>query len=384
MAVSRRQSTPSAGDRAVQAELDSDKRPVTRMLTVGAKGAERVAHATGVDRALNQAVEEAIVRALRSPAVMRAIERALETHATTAERSSDEIAEVVKRVLESDAAGHIWAEFLASEQAQMLVERIAGAPELRAAIASQGAGLITDMGIRLTKVTEELDDALERRVRPRDHEAETNEAGLATRLVAAGIDLGLLFAAYSLASGVIASIVAAVFGAHLSLVATIIITLVGVIAGGGIFATFWALAGQTPGMRFLSIRLIHDGSRQITLGIAVRRVLALIASVLPLGLGYLAILRDPRRRGWHDRLTGTEVIYDRVERAAPHARAGTETRPVPERAVRSTWREDGAGGATSDPRRAGRSSSAPSRSGSSRTSGSASGSAQQPVNSSLR
>lgn len=50
----------------------------------------------------------------------------------------------------------------------MLVERIARAPEIRAAIASHGAGLITDIGVRLTIITEEFDDALERVVRPRD------------------------------------------------------------------------------------------------------------------------------------------------------------------------------------------------------------------------
>lgn len=325
MALIRKQTTPITDGDAGALGSSAEKPPASRLLTAGAKGAERVAQAAGVDRALSQAVEEAIVRALRSPAVMRAIERTLETHALTAERSSEEIALVVKRVLESDAAEQVWEEFLASEQAQMLVERIAGAPELRAAIAAQGAGLITDIGVRLTKITEELDDALERRVRPRNHEAEFNQAGLATRLVAAAIDLGLLFAAYSLASGVIASIVSAVFGTQLSLAAVIIITGAGVIVGGGIFATFWALAGQTPGMRFLSIRVVHHGSRDITLGCAVRRVLALILSLLPLGLGYFAILWDPLRHAWHDRLTGTEVIYDKVARAAPYAGAGAHT-----------------------------------------------------------
>ena len=139
---------------------DADKSPVSRVLSAGAKGAERVAHAAGVDRALDQAVEEAIVRALRSPAVIRAIERALESDAVTAELRSEEIGRVVKRALESDAAANAWKEILESEQAQMLVERVAGAPEIRAAIASQSAGLITDIGVRLTIITEGLDDAL--------------------------------------------------------------------------------------------------------------------------------------------------------------------------------------------------------------------------------
>jgi uncharacterized RDD family membrane protein YckC len=296
----------------------ADRPTVSRLLSAGAKGAERVAQATGVDRALNQAAEEAIVRALRSPSALRALERAIESHEVTEAWRSDEIAQLVDRLLASDVAGQAWAQFLESEQAQMLVERIAGAPEIRAAIASQSAGLITDVGVRLTIITEELDDALERLVRPRDPDSETDQAGLATRLVAAGIDLALLFGVYSLISSVLASLVSAVFGQPLSLPAVIILSLLGVLAGGGFFAAFWALAGQTPGMRFLSIRLIHDGSAEITFGRAVHRVLALILAILPLGLGYLAILRDPRRRGWHDRMTGTEVIYDTVARTAPH------------------------------------------------------------------
>ena len=304
---------------------DGDKSPVSRVLSAGAKGAERVAHAAGVDRALDQAVEEAIVRALRSPAVIRAIERALESDAVTAELRSEEIGRVVKRALESDAAANAWKEILESEQAQMLVERVAGAPEIRAAIASQSAGLITDIGVRLTIITEGLDDALERVVRPRDPDSETDQAGLATRLVAAGVDLGLLFAGYSLISSGLANWIPAVFGAHRSLVTLIVLCVVGVIVGGAIFAAFWALVGQTPGMRFLAIRVIHDGSREITFGRAVRRVLGVIVSLLPLALGFLAILRDPRRRAWYDRWTGTEVIYDAVARAAPHAGAGANS-----------------------------------------------------------
>jgi uncharacterized RDD family membrane protein YckC len=138
--------------------------------------------------------------------------------------------------------------------------------------------------------------------------------------VAGAIDLGLLGAGYALLFDLRASLVSAVFTRPLSLAAVIIIAaLVGLI-GGAIFAAFWALAGQTPGMRFLAIRLTRaDGSREITLGCAVRRVLAVILSLLPLGLGYFAILRDPRRRAWADRMTGTEVIYDTATRTAPYA-----------------------------------------------------------------
>jgi uncharacterized RDD family membrane protein YckC len=305
------------------------------VLTAGARGAERMAHAAGVDRAVNQAVEEAIVRALRSPVVIRAIERAIDSHDGT--EHDDEVARLVKRVLASEAAGQAWAEVLESEQAQKLVERIAGAPEIRAAIASQSAGLITDIGVRLTVVTEQLDDAMERVTRRRDPDSETDQAGLATRAVAAGIDLGLLFGAYSLISSAVASLVAAVFGQHPSLTATVILAILGLIVGGGTFAAFWALAGQTPGMRFLAIRLTHHGARRVTFGCAVRRVLAVIVSLIPFGLGYLAVLRDPRRRAWADRMTGTEVIYDTVARSAPYSGAS----PTSAAAARHRRRDSG-------------------------------------------
>ena len=261
------------------------KPPMARLLSAGARRADRFAHAAGVDQALDEAVEEAVVRALRSPAIGRAIERAIEERAVTVTLSGDEVARMVSEALGSRAAERAWDEVLASEQAQMLVERIAGAPEIRAAVAAQTGGLITDIGVRLTKITEALDDAVERVVAPRRHESETDQVGLVTRLAAAGVDLGLLVVAYSLISSMLASVIPFAFGSHLSLAAAIILGVLGFLAAGGILAAFWALVGQTPGMRFLSIRLLHAGSRQITARCAITRVLWLLVSIAPAGLG---------------------------------------------------------------------------------------------------
>lgn len=301
-------------------EEDSGKPPVARLLSAGARGAGRMAHATGVDRALDEAVEEAILRALRSPAVGRAIERAFASHTEAAGLSSEEVAQIIKQVLESEAAEQAWAEVLSSREVQMLIERIAEAPELRAAIAAQGAGLITDVGVKLTRLTEAFDDALERIVRHRDPDSETNQAGLATRLVAFAIDFALLFAIYSLASGVIASVVSFAFGATLSLAGAIVLGVIAYLVGGAVLVLFWTLGGQTPGMRFLSIRLTQDGSRDVSLGRAIKRLFALVVALIPLGLGYFWILRDPSRHAWHDTMTGTEVVYDQAQRA-PYVKA---------------------------------------------------------------
>src|ERR687893_2506103 len=177
--------------------------PAARVLGVGARGAERLAGATGVDKALEDATEEAIVRAMRSPAVERAIvrvlveenaiERALEQALT-----SEEIARAITNALDSEVADQVWEEILASPKAQMLVERIAEAPEVRAAIAQQGVGLITDVGRRLTVLTEALDDAAERLVhgmmnKP-GHEAATKQGGLAPRAPPRVVALALISA----------------------------------------------------------------------------------------------------------------------------------------------------------------------------------------------
>ena len=65
---------------------DPGRRPQlpSRLLGIGARGAERMAAATGIDDAVERTTEEAIVRALESPAVERAIIRVLESEAQDA------------------------------------------------------------------------------------------------------------------------------------------------------------------------------------------------------------------------------------------------------------------------------------------------------------
>ena len=311
------------------------RNPASRLLGAAAGAGERVAQITGVDQAVEEAIEESLVRALRSPAVERAIVRLIEQNAVQdalgRALAQDELADAIIRALESDVADKVWADILASRKAQMLVERIAEAPEVRAAITQQGAGLVTDVGRRLTVLTEALDDALERfvhrLVRRRGHEAETDEAGLLTRTLAFGVDFALLSALWSLASGLLASSVPVLLGLEsgerIPVWAIAIGATFGFLLGGAIIVAFWSLVGQTPGMRFLSIRLDVNGSREVSLGRAVRRLLAIPLAAAPAGLGLLAILVSPTRRGWHDHIAGTRVVYDRERDVAPHSRLPT-------------------------------------------------------------
>jgi uncharacterized RDD family membrane protein YckC len=245
------------------------------------------------------------------------------------------VADAIVNALDTEVADRVWEELLAGPKVQMLVERIAEAPEVRAAIAQQGVGLITDLGRRLTTVTEALDDAAERFVhgilRRPGAEAETNQVGLVTRAVAGAVDLGLISLTLSIASGLLASIVPTVTGGSdgLSIWGVLGFGLAGFLIGGSLFVAFWALIGQTPGMRLLSIRLDVNGSREVGVRRAIRRLLAIPLALLPLGLGFLAILLSPQRRGWHDRIAGTTVVYDKRDLTAPWStlgRAGAQAR----------------------------------------------------------
>lgn len=106
-------------------------------------------------------------------------------------------------------------------------------------------------------------------------------------------------------------------GGGLPLPAVLGLVTLGFLLAGAVFAGFWALVGQTPGMRLLSIHLNAGGSREIGLRRALRRLLSVPLALLPGGLGFLAIVLSPTRRGWHDRIAGTTVVYDANVTAAP-------------------------------------------------------------------
>jgi uncharacterized RDD family membrane protein YckC len=304
---------------------DKERSPAAaRFVGAGARVTDNIAHATGMSAAIDQAVEEAIVRAFRSQALRRALERALSDKDPHEDIDPEELAWLVRKFMESEAATAVWGEVLKSAQVQMLVERIADAPEVRAAITAQGAGLIGDIGVRLSHMTEALDDAIERIVRPKTHDSETNQAGLATRALAASIDFGLLFLLYLLGSAFLSAIFNSASNSTWPFWVVATLTGLAIVTGAVIIVVFWALVGQTPGMRFLAIRIVHGGDHELGLWLASKRMLFLLISLVPGALGFLWIARDQSRRGWYDIWAGTEVIYEEVK-AAPYSGRGGES-----------------------------------------------------------
>ncbi len=72
----------------------------------------------------------------------------------------------------------------------------------------------------------------------------------------------------------------------------------------------WLLVDKTIGQALLGLRVVRVDGRALTLGPAVRRVIGMYLAILPLFLGFLWILIDDRRQGWHDKIADTVVVYD--------------------------------------------------------------------------
>ena len=277
---------------------------VSRGARAGIDSARRLAGATGLDAELERAIAEAIEAVIESPAFEQALANALESPAV--ERSA-------MRVLDSALVDQIVDRLLESDEIQKLIERIAEAPEVRSAITYQGVGLIEDLGEQVTLITGDIDAVLERAARRllgRPAREPTRNAGLVTRAVALAVDvaaingiwllisaaIGLLLSAIGLGTAVRLALGAATFG----------------LAGTAYLLVFWSLTGQTLGMRFLGLRVIGaDAPHGLGLRRAVKRFVCFVLAAIPFFLGFLSVLTNDRRRGFHDKRADTEVLIER-------------------------------------------------------------------------
>ena len=302
-------------------EPPRERRPlIGRLIGAGARtglrSAQRVAESTGLDQAAEEAVADAVVRALESPAAERAIAQALESPAV--ERS-------LVRTIDSEMVDRVWERLLDSDEIQKTIERIAQAPEIRSAIAAQGFGLIDDIGAELSKVTRRLDSALERIARtifrrPKRTD-DPPQAGLVTRGVALLLDAAIVNGSLLALSSLVAFALRELLSVDdLGIAAVLAGSFTWIVVSSLYLVGFWALSGETPGMRFFNLRLQGpDGRSRLGGRRARRRLIGSILAVLPFGLGLAPILFNERRRGFQDRFADTEVRYLPPRREAPRS-----------------------------------------------------------------
>lgn len=75
------------------------------------------------------------------------------------------------------------------------------------------------------------------------------------------------------------------------------------------FVFFWGYTGQTPGKMILGLHVIQVSGEKMGYRLAFFRWVGYVLSSLALYLGFLWVLWDRRKQGWHDKLAGSLVVY---------------------------------------------------------------------------
>ncbi|MEH6596050.1 MAG: RDD family protein [Colwellia polaris] len=73
---------------------------------------------------------------------------------------------------------------------------------------------------------------------------------------------------------------------------------------------FWIYKSATPGKMLVSAKIVDakTGNQPTPLQ-CITRYLGYYVSMFALGLGFLWIVWDDKKQGWHDKMAGTVVIY---------------------------------------------------------------------------
>ena len=251
-----------------------------------------------LDRALSGPLPEELARSMARHHVLERVVRKLAV--------DGELERLLDAALASPRTRALLDQALASDQMRDVVQRVAGGPEIRAALATQSAGFADEVAGGVRQTATGLDGRLA--LRPSSAPA---FAGVASRGTALVVD-ALVIVTATVTLGAAAALVGAlVGGVHPQWLAQLLLSLAAIAVAVGYFSLFWSTVGQTPGMRLLNVRVVpqHDGAR-LGPSRALVRTLGLALAIIPCFLGFLPALFDSRRRALPDYLAGTVVVYD--------------------------------------------------------------------------
>jgi uncharacterized RDD family membrane protein YckC len=75
------------------------------------------------------------------------------------------------------------------------------------------------------------------------------------------------------------------------------------------YVASWAKSGQTIGKMTVGIKIVGADGKPPSGGVGVLRYIGYIVSGLVVALGFLWVVFDRKRQGWHDKLAKTYVVY---------------------------------------------------------------------------
>lgn len=259
----------------------------------------RVAERVAAEIAATPEFEQAVVDALDHEATLRLVDRAL---------ASPGLERLVIEALESRLTAEVTDRALDSPEMQRVVEHVASSPAVRSAMRRQTTSLAEELVGGVRRRAERADDGAQRKLR-RPYVADVPYAGVATRAFGLAVDVLLaqiIFLTGAALVGLVASLVGDLRPAWL---VAALAAAGWALVSGTYFVLFWTAAGQTPGMRLMRLRVSDRRGQQPSLGRSVVRFVGLVLAIVPLFAGFLPVLFDDRRRGLHDFLAGTVVLY---------------------------------------------------------------------------
>lgn len=127
------------------------------------------------------------------------------------------------------------------------------------------------------------------------------KAGFFPRLVAYIIDAVILVVIYVVLGLVFGLVLGADTGSLLG-------SLVGAIVGIVYIVYFWTTTGQTPGKKMMGLKVVTMDGGMLTTGGAITRLVGYAISSAVFELGFLWILFDKDKQGWHDKIAKTYVV----------------------------------------------------------------------------
>jgi uncharacterized RDD family membrane protein YckC len=293
-----------------------------------------------VDNALAGPLPETVARSLVERHVVQRVveeifERADVEAVITAALDSAETEQLVQETLSSPGfeklattasdrllASKLPEHVVESPEMQELVVEIATSPAIRAALVRSTATLGTEVSAGLRRRMESLDAAGERKVQswlpgrakpePGEPTVRVEYGGLGARGIAFAVDLAICTVVFLVGAAVVwlVSSIAGGLGPG---------WLEGVLAGSGwaivvasYLVLFWAAAGQTPGMRFMHLRVTDR--RGVPFGVprSLVRLIGLVLAIVPCFAGFVPVLFDRRRRALQDFMAGTIVRVEDI------------------------------------------------------------------------
>jgi uncharacterized RDD family membrane protein YckC len=83
----------------------------------------------------------------------------------------------------------------------------------------------------------------------------------------------------------------------------------GLVINGLYFVLLWTYwNGQTVGKRLMNLKVVKEDGSPIDLQTAILRYVGYIISGCVIGLGFLWVIWDSKKQGWHDKIAKTFVV----------------------------------------------------------------------------